>query len=196
MLKTPPPNFHHVLETDRLILRIPKPGDGRMLCDGVNHSFQELNRWMDWARTRPTIADSEGVAREMAHRAATMQEVSYALLHRDDATFCGMVGVHHIAWEVPAFEIGYWLRTSATGAGLATEAVRAVLAYLFDDLHAERVEIRCDARNRRSAAIAERCGFTLDGRLRHDRRANDGTLVDSLVYGLLRADYVTANGQP
>jgi RimJ/RimL family protein N-acetyltransferase len=49
-------------------------------------------------------------------------------------------------------------------------------------LKARRIEIRCDARNTRSAAVAERAGYTLEARLHHDTRAPDGSLRDTLVY--------------
>jgi RimJ/RimL family protein N-acetyltransferase len=51
-----------------------------------------------------------------------------------------------------------------------------------------RVEIRCDARNAPSAAVAERAGYTLEARLRQHRRAPDGTLADTLVYARLRGE--------
>jgi RimJ/RimL family protein N-acetyltransferase len=56
-------------------------------------------------------------------------------------------------------EIGYWLRADATGSGRATEAVRAALAVARALPRLRRVEIRCDARNVRSAALPARLGF-------------------------------------
>jgi len=89
---------------------------------------------------------------------------------------------------VPRFEIGYWLRTRAEGHGYATEAVSALAKLCFEALAAERVEIRCDIQNERSAAVAERAGFTLEARLRRHRRNLHGALTDTLVYARLRED--------
>ncbi|HEU6455225.1 MAG TPA: GNAT family protein, partial [Roseateles sp.] len=55
-------------------------------------------------------------------------------------------------------------------------------ALAFDTLRAQRVEIRCDVRNTRSRAVAERCGFELDGILRRDALAVDGSVRDTAVY--------------
>ena len=63
-----------------------------------------------------------------------------------------------------------------------TEAVRLITTYAFDELAARRVEIRCDARNIRSARVARRCGFELEGRLRNIACGPDGTVVDELVF--------------
>ena len=84
---------------------------------------------------------------------------------RDGGGFVGSSGLHRIDWTVPRFEIGYWIRTSMTGHGFATEATRRIADFAFDELGAERVEIWCDAANERSAAVAVRAGFELEARL-------------------------------
>ncbi len=64
-----------------------------------------------------------------------------------------------------------------------TEAVQGITRFAFRELHARRVEIRCDARNRKSRAIPERLGFTLEGILKNDDLSADGTqLRDTCVY--------------
>ena len=74
------------------------------------------------------------------------------------------------------------MRTRLQGQGYITEAVRAQTRFALDVLGARRIEIRMDARNVRSKAVAERAGYTLEGRLRHAARAVDGTLADLLIY--------------
>jgi RimJ/RimL family protein N-acetyltransferase len=69
-----------------------------------------------------------------------------------------------------------------------TEAVRLLTDFAFDHLAANRVMIRCDARNTRSAAVAQRLGFILEGRMRCDNVAPDGQLRDTLVFSLVRDD--------
>ena len=83
---------------------------------------------------------------------------------------------------MPKFEIGYWCHTGMTGRGYVTEAVRGIGAFAFDVLGAQRVEIRCDPLNRPSTRVAELAGFTLEGELRNDARATDGTLRNTLVF--------------
>ena len=69
-----------------------------------------------------------------------------------------------------------------------TEAVRLLTEYLFTHLGAQRVEIRCDARNQRSAEIARRLGFQEEGCLRHDSMAADNVLENTLVFSLIPSD--------
>ncbi|MBK8020275.1 MAG: GNAT family N-acetyltransferase [Chloroflexi bacterium] len=176
-------------ETERLILRARQPGDGRMVYEAVVESFAMLSIWMDWAKSMPTLAESENFGRESAQRFLYREELNYILLRKPDLLVVGALGVHHIRWNVPAFELGYWGRTRTSGNGYITEAVRVMTRYLFDTLGAERVEIRCDSRNERSAAVARRSGYPQEAVLRREARANDGQLRDTLVFAMLREDY-------
>jgi RimJ/RimL family protein N-acetyltransferase len=84
--------------------------------------------------------------------------------------------------------IGYWCRTACVGQGYVTEAVRVLAALAFDTLGAQRVEIRCDVRNARSRAVAERAGFAQEGVQRNEGRTPLGELRDTVVYALTPAD--------
>lgn len=103
--------------------------------------------------------------------------------------YLGGSGLHRIRWEVPSFEIGYWLRASAWGQGYVTETVRLLCALAFETLGGQRVEIRCDARNARSAAVPLRCGFVREACLRNESRDGAGNLRDTLVFALTPEDY-------
>ncbi len=175
-------------ETERLLIRVPQPNDGKAINDAIRESIDELRPWMPWARVVPSLAESETYARESALMFRNHEDLPLLLFRKSDMLYLGGSGMHNIAWDVPRFEIGYWLRTSATGQGYMTEAVNGVARMAFEQLGAVRLEIRCDARNRKSAAVALRCGFTLEATLHSDSRAPDGNLRDSLIFAKLRAD--------
>jgi RimJ/RimL family protein N-acetyltransferase len=104
------------------------------------------------------------------------------LLLKDTDTIVGGSGLHRIDWSVPKLEIGYWVRTRFAGQGYITEAVNAITAFAFDVLKAKRVEIRCDVKNERSAAVARRAGYTLEGTFHNDARDHYGNLRDTYVF--------------
>jgi RimJ/RimL family protein N-acetyltransferase len=58
--------------------------------------------------------------------------------------------------------------TPFSGQGYITEAVEGITNFAIHELQANRIEIRCDTRNVRSARVAERLGFTKEGILRSD----------------------------
>lgn len=182
------------LETERLILRVLQPGDGRLLHEAAVESYAELHPWMEFAKNMPILADVENFAREAARMFLNRDEINFIVFRKSDGTVLGAMGIHHIDWDVPRFEIGYWVRTRLSGNGYVTEGVRAILDLLFETLSAERVEIRCDSRNSRSAAVAHRAGFKLEATLRRESRANDDSLRDTLVFAMLREDYQAVTG--
>jgi ribosomal-protein-serine acetyltransferase len=91
---------------------------------------------------------------------------------------------------VPRFEIGYWCRSSETGKGYVTEVVQALSKVAFEHLGAARVEIRCDDSNLRSAAVAERCGYTLEGVLKNHERNPKGDLCSTRIYALTNLNHL------
>jgi RimJ/RimL family protein N-acetyltransferase len=160
-------------------------GDGLMLNRAIAESFLELNRWMDWAATMPTIIESERFVRDSAARFLRREDLPLFLRRRDSGELVGASGMHRIDWQVPRFEIGYWCRTSLVGNGYVGEAVAAITRFAFEKLGAARVEIRTDSQNTRSFRVAERLGFRLGGLMRRDARTPQGALRDTRLYSMV-----------
>jgi RimJ/RimL family protein N-acetyltransferase len=173
------------LLTARLRLVPPAAGDGLMLNRAIAESFVELNRWMDWAATMPTIIESERFVRDSAARFMRREDLPLFLRRRDSGELVGASGLHRIDWQVPRFEIGYWCRTSLVGKGYIGEAVAAITRFAFEKLDAARVEIRTDSQNTRSFRVAERLGFRLEGVMRRDARTPQGALRDTRLYSMV-----------
>jgi RimJ/RimL family protein N-acetyltransferase len=92
-------------------------------------------------------------------------------------------------WETRKFEIGYWMDSRYTKKGYMTEAVELLTNFTFNELLANRVEIRCDPKNINSRRIPERLGYTLEGTLRHDSYDSTGTsLRDTCIFSKIRND--------
>lgn len=181
-------DFPDQLETERLLIRAPRPGDGAAGNAAIRESEAELRPWMPWVHPLPSPDDTEQVYRQMAAQWLTRESLPLILLRKEDGLFVGGSGLMCRDWSVPFFEIGYWVRTSLQGQGYITEAVRAQTRFAFDMLGARRVEIRMDARNMLSTRVAERAGYTLEGRLRHFVRDVEGKLADLLIYALTAED--------
>jgi RimJ/RimL family protein N-acetyltransferase len=183
-------DFPDAFETERLIIRCPQPGDGVALNAAVVESLDDLRPWMPWAQNAPAVEDSEEVCRRARSKWLAREDLTLFMFLKD-GTFAGGTGLHRIDWNVPKFEIGYWLRLSQQGNGLMTEAVGGITHFAFDQLNAERIEIRCDERNDKSRAVAERSNFTWEACLRHDLRDHFGNLRSTVVYSRLRSEWQT-----
>lgn len=183
-------DFPDQFETERLLIRAPRPGDGQMVYEAVMESLAQLKLWMPWAHQEISPEIQEGVARQMHAKFLARQDLALFLLRKDSGEFVGGSGLHRMDWDVPRFEIGYWARAKFEGQGYIAEAVRGVTNFAFEKLFAERVEIRMDDKNERSWRVAERCYFKLEGVLRSDARDTQGDLRDTRVYSMIRREWL------
>ncbi len=175
------------LETARLILRCPRPGDGPELYAATAESLAELRPWLPWALGEPSVEASEAFARRAQVDFLAREDLTWLLTLRETGQLLGVISLQSIQWDVPKFEIGYWLRTSCTGQGYMAEAAAAVAELAFGTFGARRVEIRCDSRNSRSAAVARRLGFEHEGTIRCDELDHvTGEPVDTMIFARIK----------
>ncbi len=173
-------------ESERLIIRAPKPGDGAELNAAIRESIDDLRPWMPWADHVPDVAETEANVISAYQRYKEATDLRLHLFSKTTGRLVGSSGLHRIDWSVPKFEIGYWVRSSCAGQGYITEAVNAIAEFAFTKLGAKRVSICMDSLNTRSRLVAERAGFEFEGTLRNDSREPDGRLRDTLVYAKVR----------
>ena len=146
--------------TDDVVLRAPDPIDAESTADAVNSSLSHLARFLDWAH-EPTTIDFQALRLAIAREAFDAGgDALYTIFDGDEVA--GGVGLHR-RLGAGALEVGYWLRATHEGRGIMTAAVRTVVRLAFDVDGAARVVIHCHPDNVRSAAIAQRLGFTLTG---------------------------------
>lgn len=158
------PAFMQLIETPRMWLRCPLPGDGELVYQGVAESLTPLREWPDslpWAQNEQSIRVSEDYCQTCY--AACVMQVSWPMLIFDKATeaFMGTVGFHHIDWRKQVWELGYWCRLSFQKQGRMVEAVQALTkqaAHAWPDV---RLTARVDKDNLASCKVLERAGYQL-----------------------------------
>jgi RimJ/RimL family protein N-acetyltransferase len=152
-------------ETDRLLIRVPRPGDGPALNEAVLETIDDLRPWMPWAAEPPPVEKSEENSRRAYAQFITREDITLRLVHKETGLILGSSALHPRDWSLPRFEIGYWCRKRFQGRGYVTEAVRAILRFGFKTLHAKRIQCCCDSLNSRSLRVAERAGFRREAEL-------------------------------
>ena len=177
------------IHTERLLIRPPRPGDGTIVFEAVSESIADLRQFpasMPWALSEPSVEASEMYCREAHSNFVARRDLPLLVLLRKTKTVVASSGLHRIVWGVPKFELGFWGRTSFQGNGYVTEATAAIVKMAFDTLNARRVEALPDDENERSCRVCERVGLVLEGVLRNERAAPDGTLRNTRVYAKIR----------
>jgi RimJ/RimL family protein N-acetyltransferase len=177
-------------EADGFILRSYDLGDGPLLADAVNASYDHLRPWMPWAKPHQSLEDSEIVVRRARARYLLADDFTLGVFSEDGAQLLGGTGFHLREGPLASgcAEIGMFIRKSAAGQGLGTRVLRAMLHWGFSEWPWLRLAWRCDQRNLASVRIAEKVGLRLEGVL-HGQRAHVGEgRRDTACYALCRVD--------
>jgi ribosomal-protein-serine acetyltransferase len=175
------------LETERLYLRGAVADDAPAVNAAVIESWTELSPVLDWAQgAQPTIQETIERIDNQKTRFEDRSEFNFSIFEKRAGAFIGNCWLCQFDWTVPRGEIGYWCATNKVGHGYITEAVLALTEFAWS-LGLERVEIRCDVKNLRSRAVAQRAGSALEGVLKNDRRTPEGALQDNCVFAQVRS---------
>jgi RimJ/RimL family protein N-acetyltransferase len=188
--------FPEAFETERLLIRAPRYGDGPELNAAVCESLAELRPWMEWAQEPPSPEASEENVRKARLRFLERSDLRLQFHLKGAGTLVGCGGLHNITWEIPKFETGYWVRTCFQRQGYVTEALSGITRFAFDVLAARRVALRCSVHNARSRAVAERAGYRLEGLLRNDSLTPQGELRSTLLFSLTPEEYAALSLPP
>ena len=188
----PPERF----ETERLVIRSWREGDGGLLAESVASSHEHLAPWMPWSKPDPSPEENEVIARAARGRWLLRTDFTIAFFSRDESQVLGGSGFHlrEGPLESRRAEIGMWIRASEAGTGLGTEALEGLLRWGFTAWPWLRLSWRCDPRNLASVRVAEKAGLTLEGLDRSREDGVDGTVRDAARYSMLRAEWEAARG--
>ncbi|MDQ2653058.1 MAG: GNAT family N-acetyltransferase [Chloroflexota bacterium] len=173
----------------RLLLRPLREADAGQVLAAIEESREHLAPWLSWPPTIQHLDDARELCIRWAARWTLRTDLGLGMFSLDDGRFLGATGMHDPNWALRSFEIGYWLRTSAVGAGYVTEAVQLQTVLACEVLEARRVEIRCDPLNLQSRRVPERLGFALEGHLRNAWLDPLGNVRDTLVFAATPQDY-------
>jgi RimJ/RimL family protein N-acetyltransferase len=178
-------------EADDFVLRSYEVGDGALLAEAHNESYEHLRPWMPWATPQISLRDAERVARQARGRYLLCQDFTIAVLSSDERRLLGGTGFHlrDGSLESGSAEIGMFIRQSEAGRGLGTRVLSAMLRWGFDEWPWQRLSWRCDQRNQASLRVAEHAGLRHEGVLRGERAAVGDGRRDTACYGLTRQEW-------
>lgn len=172
------------LETERLLLRPWNLADAAQLEEALGESVDHLLPWIPWAtHDAPSRQQTEGLLAGWIAQRENGDNYIYAVVERDTGSLVGGIGLYARVGP-DALEIGYWIRRSATGRGLATEATRALTGAGLGVSGIRRLEIHTDPRNLASRRVPEKLGYVLTGSVRCEYQLRGGEPRDTAIYEL------------
>jgi RimJ/RimL family protein N-acetyltransferase len=114
------------------------------------------------------------------------RELALAVVDLDDRLL-GALGLSNFDWIDMKGEIGYWMVAESRRQGIGARATRLLAVWALTELGLERVELLANPKNEASQRLAERAGFTREGRLRRYRRRH-GVREDLVMFSMLAED--------
>ncbi|MDE5598101.1 MAG: GNAT family N-acetyltransferase, partial [Lachnospiraceae bacterium] len=99
----------------------------------------------------------------------------------------GSISVVDMKENISAVHIGYCIGRTWWNKGITSEALNAVMAFLFDVVDVNRIEARHDPRNPNSGKVMQKCGMKYEGTLRSADWNNQG-ICDACYYALLKSE--------
>ena len=175
------------LSGETLFLRCFRLDDAEAICEAVLESMAELSPWLPWCHAAYTMDDTRRFLEGRADAFVKDGEYAFAILERAGGPFVGACGVNQFDKANARANLGYWMRSSATGRGYATQATLILARWAFEALALERIEIVAAVGNDASQRVAAKAGAAREGIAR--KRLNvRGVPHDAVVYSLVRED--------
>lgn len=164
---SPAPGLRFSLGGETFELRIPHPEDADALLEAIRESLPELKRFMLWAHFPSTLDTEFQQNRIAAAREAYLTGADFVFHLWSGDEIVGGAGLHPRALNARALEVGYWVRSSYSGRGLATAVVKACAVFNFEHLKNQRLQCLVNEANQASLRVAQKCGFRLEGKLKY-----------------------------
>lgn len=177
--------FSHEIDKN-LKLSLPELWRADEITSVVRSNLEHLQPWMPWAVDDYSV-DS---AKEWIHRTLSefAEDGRFNAIILVDEMPVGAIGFHNLNTAHGSAEIGYWIDKKHEGKGIITRCCRVLIDYLFGIRGLNRIQINCNVENRRSRAVPERLGFTLEGTHRQVEYIN-GRFGDWAVYAMLKDEW-------
>ena len=178
------------LETHRLILRRFRAEDaGDMFGNWA--SDPEVTRFLTWP-AHGSIDVTRMILNDWIPRYEDGGFFSWAIELKETGRAIGNISVVRLEEAIGEAEIGYCLGRTWWGRGIMPEALRAVIAYLFDTVGVNRIMAGHDVNNPKSGRVMEKAGMKEEGVRRGSGKNNRG-ICDVSCHALLRSDLEPAH---
>jgi len=114
--------------------------------------------------------------------------INWVITLKDNPKLIGIIGHYRIQPENYRAEIGYMILPQYHGKGIATEAIKAVVEYGFEEMQLHSLEAIIDPENQASEKVLLKSGFVKEAHIK-ENEFYDGKFIDTVIYSLLRKNF-------
>lgn len=161
--------------------------DAQDLSAAVQESVASVGRWLPWCTPDYGVPQAEQWVATCRAQWRARTAYAFAIRAAGDGTLLGSCGLNQFNDRHRYANLGYWVRSTAQGHGVASAAARLVAAFGFRELDLSRIEIVTLTDNLASGRVATKLGARHEGVARQRLWAWN-TAHDAAVYGLVPGD--------
>jgi RimJ/RimL family protein N-acetyltransferase len=176
------------LTDGKILLRPWRIDDVEALYEAAIESFKELSPWMPWCHENYQKEDSSTFIASREERWQHDTEYGFIITDVETGLFIGSVGINQVNRSYKMANLGYWVRTSWAGRGVASRATILCARFGFEQLNFERIEIMAAVSNLASQRVAEKVCALREGVLRRRLWLRDGP-HDAVLFSLIPQDF-------
>lgn len=174
------------IETDRLILRRYVIEDADAMYKNWA-SDSEVTKFLTW-QPHSSVDVSRSIIEDWLKEYSDEKYYHWAIVLKDNGNEpIGGISAVQMNEDIFMVHIGYCLGRAWWRRGIMSEALKAVMDFMFDTVEVNRVESRHDPMNPNSGKVMQKCGMKYEGTLRSADRNNQG-ICDACYYALLRSE--------
>jgi len=173
-----------VIETERLVLRPFTVDDAPAMYERWA-SDPEVTKYLTWL-PHPSADVTRAYLADLVAKYDRGDFFDWAIDFKGVGVI-GSIGVVGYREETEAAELGYCMSRAYWGQGIMPEALKGVIAFLFDEVGARRISTKHDIANPKSGRVMAKAGMKYEGTFRGAGYNNRG-IIDEVCYGMLRED--------
>ena len=175
--------------TDKIVaLRPFQVEDARQLYEAVYESLAELKPWMSWAHDEYSPAEAEDFINITRARWEEKTLFAFAITDMKSGDILGGCSLSHKHPVYHYCNLGYWVRTSYHGKGVAGRAAKLAAKFGFEHGGIIRAEVVIAMGNEKSIRVAEKIGAHYEGILLN-RMVVGKSVYDAKMYSLIPQDF-------
>ena len=159
--------------------------DAPALYEAAIASVEEIRPFMPWCHEGLTVEQARAWIEDHVTAFESRMAFEFVIMAADGSVL-GSCGVNQIDEVKHRGNLGYWVRTSATGRGVATAAIQQVVRWVFENTNLDKLEVVVSTRNAASIRAAEKAGATREG-VSQGRLWLHGTAHDAVIFSFVRA---------
>lgn len=178
-----------------LLLRPWRPQDAHALHAAVQESLETVGRWLPWCHAGYGLDEARTWITHCRDGWAADEHFAFGIFEPGSDTLLGSVGLNQRNRVHRSAALGYWVRQSRQGQGIAWRAARLAARFGFEALDLVRIEIVVLPDNHASRRCAEKAGAQFEAIARQRLWMADEAR-DAAVYALIPVDLGPHTGTP